>query len=124
MKAEPGAGSGGPAAGGNPSPSEKQQPGPTSSRADGTAGPTPEQLQQQKQAEAEAAAESARRAVRAEAIRRLEELNGVRLEPLGMDRRFNRYWLLSCPDFSITSAYRGSPDDDLAAGGIPGDCVL
>lgn len=122
VKAEPGAGSGGPAPGGNPSPSEKQQPGNAPSQADGpAAGLTPEQLQQQKQAEAEAAAESARRAVRAEAIRRLEELNGVRLEPLGMDRRFNRYWLLSCPDFSITSAYSGSTDDDLAAtGGIPG----
>lgn len=86
-------------------------------------GPTPEQLQQQKQAEAEAAAEAARRAARAEAIRRLEELNVLRLEPLGMDRRFNRYWLLCCPDFSITSCYTGSADDpDLSTGSIPGVC--
>lgn len=74
-------------------------------------GPTPEQVQQQKQAEAEAAAESAKRAARAEAIRRLEELNAWRLEPLGMDRRFNRYWLLCCPDFSVTSVYTGAADD-------------
>jgi hypothetical protein len=33
------------------------------------------------------------------------------LEPLGMDRRFNRYWLLCCPDFSLTSAYTGAGDD-------------
>jgi hypothetical protein len=41
----------------------------------------------------------------------LEELNALRLEPLGMDRRFNRYWLLCCPDFSLTSAYTGAADD-------------
>jgi hypothetical protein len=59
--------------------------------------------------------------VRAEAIRRLEELNVLRLEPLGMDRRFNRYWLLCCPDFSITSAYTGSSDDFVSnSGAIPG----
>ena len=80
-------------------------------QGDKAPGQTPEQLQQQKQAEGEAKAETERRAARAEAIRRLEELNAWRLEPLGMDRRFNRYWLLCCPDFSVTSAYTGAADD-------------
>jgi hypothetical protein len=71
-----------------------------------------------------AAAESARRQARAEAIKRLEELNVPRLEPLGLDRRSNRYWLLVPPDFSLTSAYTGAPDDLVNnIGSIEGVCV-
>jgi hypothetical protein len=77
--------------------------------------------QQAERLAAEAAAESARRAARAEAIRRYEELNVLRLEPLGMDRRFNRYWLLVPPDWSVSdrqcrTGSAGHPWPEAAAG--------
>ncbi|WIA12944.1 hypothetical protein OEZ85_006559 [Tetradesmus obliquus] len=81
-----------------------------------------QQLEAQRAAEAEAAAavESTRRAVRAEAIRRCEELNCLRLEPLGLDRRYNRYWLLTCPDFAALAGYAGRAGDLEAAAKLLG----
>jgi len=83
-----------------------------------------EQAKRQAEQDAEAAAEAARRAARTEALRRYEDLNMLRLEPLGMDRRFNRYWLLVAPDFSISSSYRGAATDTgpLAAAGERVSC--
>ena len=42
--------------------------------------------------EEERAAARQRQAQRAEQVRRDMEANSVRLEPLGQDRRYNRYW--------------------------------
>jgi hypothetical protein len=92
---------------------------------------SPESLKQQQleaqraaELEAEAAAESARRAVRAEAIRRCEELNSLRLEPLGLDRRFNRYWLLVSPDFAGLAGYAGVAGDVEAAAKLLGELLF
>jgi hypothetical protein len=42
--------------------------------------------------------EAERQRQRAEQVRREMEANSVRLEPLGLDRRYNRYWRLPCPE--------------------------
>jgi hypothetical protein len=59
--------------------------------------------------------------VRAEAIKRCEELNSLRLEPLGMDRRHNRYWLLTAPDFGAMAGYAGVAGDLEAATKLLGE---
>ncbi|KAK9835073.1 hypothetical protein WJX81_008591 [Elliptochloris bilobata] len=56
-------------------------------------GPSAQQLLEQEEHEANAAAK-ARTQQRAAAIRCAEEANAVRVEPLGLDRRRNRYWRL------------------------------
>ncbi len=54
----------------------------------------PDQSLTQKQEED--AAEAKRRVKeRAETVRKAEEANAIRMEPLGLDRRFNSYWRFS-----------------------------
>ena len=64
-------------------------------------------LQQQQHPEDEmsvAAATRLRQQQRAETIRRAEELHAIRGEPLGLDRRHNRYWHLADGQAASTAA--------------------
>jgi hypothetical protein len=57
----------------------------------------------------DSAAEKVRRQQRMEHIKRVEEENAIRIEPMGMDRRHNRYWR-----FMLRGAEKEEPGARLA----------
>lgn len=70
-------------------------------------------------------AEAERQRQRAEQARQQMEANSARLEPLGMDRRYNRYWRLpGGAGGDVQQAQRWQQDGGKAAGGPAGDRLL
>lgn len=86
--------------------------------------PAPSLPVQVGETEEEKAAAKARQAARAEAVRRDMEAAAVRLEPLGSDRRHNKYWrfVVASPSSAAAGTAGGGAEPmDVDGGAGPSD---